>query len=202
MELGQMLMSDHLPESSVQKLICNSFAVLVEASVHNHQFWELIKQNAQFDQLVFSLLLRESRQAIRKEIADNISVVCGPTKARKKSTKSGNDDTEGLKASDNPTAVDMLAILWGAFVRTFPRTPAYASQSQEFFEVAVCVFRSVAERSPSDLIFGEYLIQWSGIMLSHETQEVSPIFLKFIVRQLLIPKFYSSLDENPSIILF
>jgi ubiquitin carboxyl-terminal hydrolase 34 len=172
MELGRNLTAAHLPDSSIQKLICNSFAVLIEASLHDHNFWELIKQNTQFDRIIFSLLLGESRQPIRKEAADNITVICGSSKSRKKSVKAGNDDAEGLGVPDNPTAVDMLATFWEAFVQTFPRTPEYASQSQEFFEVALCVFRSVAEKSPSDLIFEEYLVRWSEIVLNHETEEV------------------------------
>jgi ubiquitin carboxyl-terminal hydrolase 34 len=200
MDLGRSLIATQLPDSSIQKLICNSFALLIEASLHDHRFWELIKQHTQFDTVIFSLLLEESRQPIRKEAADNITVVCGSSKSRKKSAKTTNDDLEGLRVSENPTTVDMLATFWGAFAQTFPRTTEYAGQSQEFFEVALCVFRSVAEKSPSDLIFGEYLIRWSEIMLSHETEEVCSYELSCSNTANL--EFTSSLAENLWIILF
>lgn len=171
MDVGRHVTSATLSEAGIQKLVCNSFAVLIEASVHDNNFWDVIKRNAQFDQLIFALLLDEARQPIRKETAENIAVVCGPSKSQKQSTKPGNEDVEGPRTPDNPTTVDILATLWAAFVQTFPRTPEYAHQSQEFFEVALALFRSVAEKSPGDLIFGEYLKQWSDIMLSHHTEE-------------------------------
>jgi hypothetical protein len=60
-------------------------------------------------------------------------------------------------------------------VRNMRHTVEYAEQSREFFAVALAVFRSVAERSPHDVIFAEYLFQWSETMLSHETEEVCRI---------------------------
>lgn len=167
---GRSLTTDILSEMAIQKLICNSFAVLIEGSIHDNTFWDIVKRNARFEELIFTLLLDEPRQSIRKEIADNIAVVCGPTKSRKNS-KPVNDDSERSDMSQNFITVGILATLWEAFVQTFDQTPQYAHQSQEFFEVALSVFRSVAERSPGDLIFGEYLARWSSIMLSHKTEE-------------------------------
>ncbi|KAJ9326994.1 hypothetical protein DTO027B3_2234 [Paecilomyces variotii] len=167
---AQSLKANVLSETAVQKLICNSFAVLIEGSLHDNVFWEIVKQNAQFEKLIFALLLNESRQPIRKEIADNIAIMCGPTKSRKNS-KTVNNETERLDPSQNFTVVDILATLWAAFAQNFDRTPQYMYHSQEFFEVALSVFRSVAEKSPRDLVFGEYLAQWSAIMLSHKTEE-------------------------------
>ncbi|KAL1967875.1 hypothetical protein VTN77DRAFT_2564 [Rasamsonia byssochlamydoides] len=170
-ESARDLTTSELSEASIQKLICQSFAVLIEGSVHDSGFWAVIKQHAQFDRLIFTLLLQEKRQSIRKEIADNIAVVCGPSKSRKKSTRPGRGDADGLKQPENPTTVDILGTLWEAFVHNFSHTVEYAEQSQEFFGVALAVFRSVAERSPRDVIFAEYLTQWSKIMLSHKTEE-------------------------------
>ncbi|XHG03146.1 hypothetical protein AWENTII_006465 [Aspergillus wentii] len=170
-EVGQQLPSTYLPQSGVHKLICNSFAVLTEGSLRDHKFWDVIKQHAQLDRLIFSLLLEENRQAIRKEIAENIAVACSPSKLLKKSGKPGQEELQGPPALENPTRIGILATIWDAFVQTLPQTLDYAQQSQEFFQVAMLVFQSVAEKSPRDLIFGEYLRQWSGIMLSHRTEE-------------------------------
>ncbi|KAL1880253.1 hypothetical protein Plec18167_003656 [Paecilomyces lecythidis] len=166
----QSIAASVLSEAAVQKLICNSFAVLIEGSIRDNAFWDIVKQNAQFEKLILALLLEESRQPIRKEIADNISMICGPTKSRKNS-KSVETEMENRDLSQDSTMVDILATLWAAFVQNFDRTPQYVRRSQEFFEVALSVFRSVAEKSPRDLIFGEYLSRWSAIMLSHKTEE-------------------------------
>ncbi|BDD63108.1 hypothetical protein MAP00_008050 [Monascus purpureus] len=171
-----------LSQIGTQKLICNSFAVLMEASVRDNKFWTVLKGLVQLDRLVFMLLLDESRQPIRKGIAENIAIICGGPKSLKKPNKLG---TPGPTSPENPASIDILATIWDGFVKTFPQTPNYAQQSQEFFEVALSVFCSVADMSPHDLIFGDYLREWSSIMLSHQTEEfvgrepVDPLVLGF-----------------------
>jgi ubiquitin carboxyl-terminal hydrolase 34 len=140
------------------------------------KFWEVIKQQAQLDRLLVSLLLDESRQPIRREIIEHIAVACSPFKLAKKPTKAVDgemQDASDTRASENPVRVDMLATIWDAFVKIMPQTLQHAEQSQEFFDIAHLVFQSVAEQSPKDLIYGEYLKQWSSVMLGHKTQEVS-----------------------------
>ncbi|PWY93275.1 ubiquitin C-terminal hydrolase [Aspergillus sclerotioniger CBS 115572] len=174
MEVARRLPGSYLPETGIAKLICNSFAVLTEGSVRDLSFWEAIKQQAQFDELLRSLLLEEHRQPIRKGIAENVAVTCSPSKLLRKPSKSVGSDTQetrGASASDNPIRIEILATIWDAFVKTFPVTLDHARQCQEFFEIANLVFRSVAERSPHDLAFSEYLKQWSATMLRHRTEE-------------------------------
>ena len=155
-----------------QKIICNSFAVLMEASVRDNGFWRILKELAELDRFVILLLLDESRQPVRKGIAENIAIICGTPKSLKRPSKIGTQDTNEPPCSENPVVVDILATIWDAFVKTFPRTPDYAEHSQELFEVALSIFRSVADKSPRDLVYGDYLRDWSGIMLSHRTEEV------------------------------
>ncbi|PYH45847.1 putative ubiquitin C-terminal hydrolase [Aspergillus saccharolyticus JOP 1030-1] len=173
-DISRRLPSDRIPQASVFKLICHSFAVLTEGSVRDLNFWNAVKRFADFDALLVSLLLDESRQPIRKGIAENISVVCSPSSLRKKqSTPACTDTQDLLDASDfeNPIRMDILATIWDALVKTFPKTLDHAPHSHEFFEVAYLVFRSVAEKSPQDLVFSQYLKQWSQIMLRHNTEE-------------------------------
>ncbi|PYH95762.1 ubiquitin hydrolase [Aspergillus ellipticus CBS 707.79] len=175
MKVARHLPASHLPETGMAKLICNSFAVLTEGSVRDLEFWEAIKRQAQFDGLLKSLLLDEHRQSIRKGIAENIAVACNTSKLLRKPSKSVSSETQETRGSsappEEPVRIDILATIWEAFVKTFPVTLDYAHQSQEFFEIANLVFRSVAEKSPQDLVFSEYLKQWSTIMLRHQTEE-------------------------------
>jgi ubiquitin carboxyl-terminal hydrolase 34 len=154
-------------------MTCYSFVVLIEASAHDHSFWEVTKKHAQFEHLILSLLLQEHRQPVRREIAENIKVVCGLSKSQKKAPRPEGKDAEGMEQFENPTNLDIIATIWSAFVHNMRHTVEYAEQSREFFAVALAVFRSVAERSPHDVIFAEYLFQWSEIMLNHETEEVT-----------------------------
>ncbi|RHZ67719.1 putative ubiquitin C-terminal hydrolase [Aspergillus thermomutatus] len=173
-EIGRGMPSTCLLGARVQRLVCNCFAVLTEGSLRDHEFWEVIKQHAQLDRLLVSLLLDESRQPIRREIIEHIAVACSPSKLVRKPTKAVDgemQDASDTMASENPVRVDMLATIWDAFVQIMPQTLEHAEQSQEFFEIAHLVFQSVAEQSPKDLIYGEYLKQWSSVMLGHKTQE-------------------------------
>lgn len=169
MDVGRHIPSTHLTEAGIQKLICNSFAVLTEGSVRDHGFWNVVKQQTEFDQLLFSLLLDESRQPIRKEISENIALVCTPVKLLRKTEGSGEQQST---SPEIPAQVDILGTIWEAFVQILPQTLDHAHKSQEFFEVVLLVFRSVAEKPSRELRFDEYLKQWSTIMLGHQTQEV------------------------------
>ncbi|KAL4968635.1 putative ubiquitin C-terminal hydrolase [Aspergillus stella-maris] len=173
MEVGRKLPTTQTPEFNIHKLVCYSVAVFIEASVRDADFWAATKQQVKFDQLLFSLLIEESRQLIRRGVADNICLICSPSKQFKKPKLPASAMQEAREAAllDNPARIDILATIWDAFVLTFPRVLEHPAQSQEFFDLANVVFASVAEKSPRDMIFSEYLKQWSGIMLNHRTNE-------------------------------
>lgn len=172
MDVGRHVPATHLSAADIQKLICNSFAVLTEGSVRDEKFWHTVKQQTEFDRLLYSLLLEERRQPIRKEISENIALVCTPSKLLQRPDESANGQATTL---ENSTKVDIIGSVWEAFARTLPQTPNHAHQSQEFFEVALLAFHSVAEQPSSNIDFGEYLKQWSNIMLSHRTEEVCSV---------------------------
>ncbi|KAL4889224.1 hypothetical protein BDV59DRAFT_187150 [Aspergillus ambiguus] len=171
--LGHNLRTTRIPEASIYKLTCHSFAILMEASVFIPDFWTVVKEKTQFDQLLFSLLLDEVRQPIRKGISENIAVACRPSKLLK---KSGKLQMNSAKEPDHTSPehsirIDILATIWDAFLQIFPQTVGYVHQSQEFFEISHVVFHSVVEKSPNDHVLSEYLKQWSNIMLTHHTEE-------------------------------
>lgn len=176
MEAGRHIPAAYFPEVGVQKLICNSFSVLVEASVHDRCFWNAIKQHIQLDRLLISLLLDEQRQGVRKQISETIMIACGPSQLLKEPTKSPNDTFQKpIAVSENPLKDDILSTIWDAFVQALPHSADCVQRSREFFDVTLLVFHSIAEKSPQNLKFGDYLKQWSNIMLSHQTEEVCPI---------------------------
>ncbi|KAH3559095.1 hypothetical protein KXW20_006175 [Aspergillus fumigatus] len=191
-EIGRGMPSTCVLEARVQRLVCNCFAVLTEGSLRDHKLWEVIKQQAQLDRLLVSLLLDETRQPIRREIIEHIAVACSPSKLVRKPTKSVDGEKQyssETMASENPVRVDMLATIWDTFVKIMPQTLKHAEQSQEFFDIAHLVFQSVAEQSPKDLIYGEYLKQWSSVMLGHKTQEVSESPVAYPLSSLTVGKF-------------
>ncbi|KAJ5605623.1 hypothetical protein N7510_008404 [Penicillium lagena] len=170
-DIGRHTSSSTIPGINIQRLICNSFGVLIEGSLSDQKFWSAVKQHVKFDELLCSLLLEECRQPIRHEIAERIKMTCSPSKSFKQSAKLTTEDPQNPSPLDKPARIDMLAIIWSAFVQDIPKTTEHASQSAEFFRTALWVLQSVAEKSPRDLIFGDYVKQWSEIMLSHRTEE-------------------------------
>lgn len=144
----------------------------MEGSLRDQSFWNAVKLHAQFDQLLLSLLLEEDRQPIRNEISERIKMTCSPIKLLKQPAKISDEESQPGSPTENPARIDMLATLWNAFIQIIPKAPTFARQSAEFFKVTLWVFRYIAEKSPQDLIFDDYLKQWSGILLSHRTDEV------------------------------
>ncbi|KAL4807372.1 hypothetical protein BDV18DRAFT_116297 [Aspergillus unguis] len=173
LEIGHGQTPVHLPEYNIHKLVCYTFAVLIEGSIRDPGFWAAIKQRVEFEKLIFSLLIEESRQHLRRGIADKIALICSSSKQIKKPKLPGSQAHEARETalSENPARIDILATIWDAFVNTFGRVLEYPAQSQEFFEIAHIVFASVAEKSPRDMILSDYLKQWSSVMLNHRTNE-------------------------------
>ncbi|KAL3457508.1 hypothetical protein BJX64DRAFT_268792 [Aspergillus heterothallicus] len=173
MNAGRNFSPTHILETSRYKLIWYTFAIIIEGSVRDSSFWTTVKQQVEFEELVFSLLIEERRQNVRKGVADHISLVCDPSRQLKKFKLPASETQEARATaiSENPSRIDILATIWDAFVLTFPRVLDFPDQSQEFFEIAHSVFSSIAERSPHDMVFSDYIKQWSDIMLGHKTEE-------------------------------
>lgn len=155
-----------------QKLISCSFGILMEGAMRDNEFWNAVKQEVRFDQLVCTLLLEDNHQTVRSEAAERIKMICAPTKSLKNPANGTGHEMQTDSPTVTPTRIDMLATIWDAFLQTIPRAPDCAQQSAEFFNVALWVFRSVAEKSPHDIVFSVYLRQWSDVMFSHQTEEV------------------------------
>jgi len=161
-----------LPFSTLnQKLIRFPFAVLIDGSTRDGKFWNAVKQEAHFDELIYSLLLEESRQSVRVDVAERIKITFRHLKSQKQPSKT-DEESQSQPPAENAGRIDMMATVWDAILKTIPKAPKHASQSAEFFTVALWVFRSVAEKSPHDVIFSQYLKQWSLVMLENRTQEV------------------------------
>ena len=173
LEIGRHLPSTSLSPIGIQKLICNSFAILADTSVHDLEFWTAVKRLAQLDQLLVSLLLDEKRQEVRKEISETIVVACSPSQLSKDSTKSANVEIQNPTAApENILKTDVLTTIWDTFSRTLPQAANFMPQSQEFFEVAMLIFYLMGEKSPNTLRLNEYLKQWGAIMREHRTEQV------------------------------
>ncbi|EER45856.1 ubiquitin C-terminal hydrolase [Histoplasma capsulatum H143] len=172
-------MGDGLEDSPLKLLFArNSVECLLfalTASMHDSRVWDAVEQSTQIKDLIFTLLLSESRQGIRKSVAEIIFATCGTTPSQKRAWKASSQVKGGAVAVvgrlPSATTIHIVATLWKHISALFPDTLEYAQSSQEFFEVALTVFQTVANLSPEDLIYGEYLRKWGDILLSHRTNE-------------------------------
>jgi ubiquitin carboxyl-terminal hydrolase 34 len=62
-------------EGSV-KLTCGLFEALLETSLHKPELWEALASHLKSDSLLQDLLLRDSRPAVRKQVAKQIVSKC------------------------------------------------------------------------------------------------------------------------------
>ncbi|CAG8135950.1 unnamed protein product [Penicillium salamii] len=166
-EIGRSKKTSHQPMVFVNGLVCYSFAVLVEASLSDQNIWNTVKQHVNFDDMMSSLLLEQDQRQIRKETQDRLKIVSGPAKPLE--TEVGSVEEESLV--ENPIRVDMLATIWSSIVNIIPRARYFVGQSEEFFSTALFVFRSVAGRSPHDVMFSTHMKQWTAVLLDHNTEE-------------------------------
>ena len=85
--LGRKLNPSQCSAEATQKLICHSFTCLIEGSARDHTFWHVAKQQVQFSELMFSLLLDESRQSVRTSVRGTINAACNSSRLSKKQVK-------------------------------------------------------------------------------------------------------------------
>lgn len=163
-----------------QKLTCNSFAVLVEASLRDHQFWATVKESVNVDELIQSLLLEQPHQASRNDVAERIKKACGSTKSLKGLPESKNDDEmpNSVSYTERSSHIDMLATIWQSLIKIIPKSLDYATQSAELFTVCLSMFLSVTRSSTCDVTLNEYVNEWSNVLferLAVRTEEVSKL---------------------------
>lgn len=162
-------------------LTCNSFAVLVEASLRDHTFWTTLKDLIAVKELVQSLLLEQHHQPSRNDVAERIKKACGLPKPPKKSpnSKVEGEGVVSVYSTENPSHIDMLATIWQSLVNIIPNSLYFATQSSELFKVALSVFQSVTGSTHCDATLDRYVDEWSGVLferLSLRTEEVSRAF--------------------------
>lgn len=163
-----------LDESTLQRLISGSFATLIEASMNDDRVWLALKDYNQMPDLISSLLLSEPRPGIRKDIAEIIFNLCG-TSPLQKNYWSNKVSKDAIPTGNLATATgaDMVESFWESISALLPRTVEHAQLSQEFFEVALVTFHTVAMLPTTEMPYTEYVRDWGNILLSHNGKEVS-----------------------------
>ncbi|KAJ4363592.1 hypothetical protein N0V83_009888 [Neocucurbitaria cava] len=150
-------------------VVQDTYAVILEASLHSRAVWETFVNNADAARLHQILLLTDARQSVREYIARKIASVCG-----------------GDLPSTCPISKgEIAARSWLIISEILPQAVRHSEQSQQLFEIAEHVFRVNDEYDRNEDSLRSSLTQWSSLLLKHDhiefvgREETDPVVLGF-----------------------
>ncbi|KAI9815552.1 MAG: hypothetical protein M1827_002686 [Pycnora praestabilis] len=143
-----------LSSDSSVSLTCQCFSTIIEASLHSDSIWADFSHRLDLPDLLRDLLLQDGRPELRKGVADTIVGVC-----------------RTLPRMTKVTAEEFASFFWTILATIIPETINHQSTSEQFFQVSLAVFRSIAESSRDDLDLEEYIRLWGQLLMDHEHEE-------------------------------
>lgn len=78
------------------------------------------------------------------------------------------------------SAESFSSYFWGVLSDILPRTLEYRVYSQEFYKLALSVFRTLAGFDLGQLDLNAYIRQWGTLILYQDEKEVRAAYLAFI----------------------
>lgn len=106
--------------------------------------------------------------------------------------------TNGRQSTPTPLGQDIVSYFWSTLVTLIPRSLQHGESCQQFFEIALIVFRTIDDSVREKLDFAAYIQIWSDLLLRHKHVEVCRKLL--LDNSMLI--IFSLLVETPLIGLF
>ncbi|KAF2729962.1 ubiquitin C-terminal hydrolase-like protein [Polyplosphaeria fusca] len=133
----------------------NSFATILEASLHSKAIWEAFMSRPDIPALHRTLLLADPRQTVREDVAKSIASVCG-----------------GDLPSTSPLSrIETSDRFWRIISSILPESVQHPTQSEQLFDIAEQVFRSNDENTRDEESLRSFLMSWSNLLLSYEHKE-------------------------------
>jgi ubiquitin carboxyl-terminal hydrolase 34 len=133
----------------------DSYATVLEASLHSRKIWEAFTRHADVNRVHQMLLLVQPEQAIREHVARKITSICGGD----------------LPSTCPVTKPEIASRLWTVISAILPDVKQYPGQSEQLFEIAEHVFRTNDEYDRNEEHLRSLLTQWSSLLLEHEHKE-------------------------------
>ncbi|KAI9894791.1 MAG: hypothetical protein M1814_000010 [Vezdaea aestivalis] len=164
--------TEALSHLDAANIACQSFAVLLEASLRNENLWKVLKTNSKTDRLIEALLLNDPRPQVRGKTADSIRHVCCdlPLYAFRpqitQSTALANDDRV-----TEVSASSFANFFWTVISNVIKVSTPSHSQSQEFFVAALEVLRAATRASNNDLPFNQYVSSWGNQLIQQDSHQ-------------------------------
>lgn len=136
-------------------VVQDSYAAILEASLHSRAVWEAFVNNPETPRLHQTLLLMDSRQSVREHIARKVASVCGGD----------------LPSTCPLTKGEIAARFWVIISAILPEAVRHPELAQQLFEIAEHVFRANDEYDRNEESLRLFLTQWSALLLKHEPRE-------------------------------
>ncbi|KAI9796613.1 MAG: hypothetical protein M1833_006053 [Piccolia ochrophora] len=138
-------------------LACNSFACILEASLHNATIWTIFTAKPQVGDLIQQLVLDDLRSHLRKRIAGTISGFC-----------------KVIPKRTQVTADEFAFFFWRTLSSILPQTTIRQKQPQspELFEASLSVLRTVGDMATTVLDYDSYILDWGKLLLEHKHEEM------------------------------
>ncbi|KAF2477566.1 uncharacterized protein BDR25DRAFT_2094 [Lindgomyces ingoldianus] len=136
-------------------VVSQSYAAILEASLHSREVWEAFVGKEGIPALHRSLLLMDPRKSLREHIVQSIASVCG-----------------GDLPSTSPlTGAEAAERYWKIISNILPEAVQHSSQSEQLFDIAEQVFRSHDENSRDEDALRSSLNSWSSLLLNYKHEE-------------------------------
>jgi ubiquitin carboxyl-terminal hydrolase 34 len=141
-----------LGQPELATLAQDSYATILEASLHSRAVWEAFVRHIEVNHVHQSLLLVHPEQVIREAVAQKIASICGGD----------------LPSTCPITRAETASCFWVLLSAIIPEAARYPRQSQQLFEIAEHVFRTNDEYDRNEESLRLLLAQWSNLLLSHK----------------------------------
>ncbi|MCJ1245998.1 hypothetical protein MMC30_003202 [Trapelia coarctata] len=144
--------SPEIFQSAYLVQIC--FGVMLEASLYSQPVWDHYKSHPSTQLLIRSLLLDSSDTELREGVVLLVRSICG--------------------SLPSETAIDtheFVSFFWESFLSLIPEATGLHKETEEFFSIALEVFRCVDEEAQEQLPLASYVQGWSKLLLGHRHDE-------------------------------
>ncbi|MCJ1398303.1 hypothetical protein MMC11_001500 [Xylographa trunciseda] len=130
------------------------FSAMLEASLYSKASWSYLRNHSSSPRLLRCLLLESPHEKIREGAVASVRRVCG-----------------AMPSLAETDAQDFISFFWSHMVTMIPETVNCSQSTEQFFNIALEVFRHADELRLEQMPLASYLQTWSELLLEHRHDE-------------------------------
>ena len=163
-----------LKEFESDALVCTSFAVMLECSLHSTEFWECFSNHQRTGTLLQYLTLDSRSTAVRNAAVAAIRTVCGvlPASVYLRHVISRCAVLTTRNRPSKVTRESFILFFWNFFQSAIDKTLHLSQCAEQFYEIALEIFRLRGNHGYDALPVPEYIVSWSNMLSDRGHEEV------------------------------